>query len=391
MEARHNARNETTWVQATTRRPETMNSTMNIAVLYPSEDEPDNYQEKDLLGREGEEHITALVNALKALGHNPLLIPMNMQAIDSLREKNIDLAFNLCDSGFMNKAQLEPHVCSMLELLRIPYTGSDAITLATSIDKARCKKIMIYHNIPTANFQLFATGHEKISKALRFPCIVKPNHEHASIGIDSGSVVHDEEQLVKKVQFIIKEYGQPALVEEYIEGREVHSFLVGSGSSITILPFIEISFSKVPEGTPHIFTYDAKWNKESEIFSQTPYVCPARLDKAMEQKIRDIAVQTYQVMQVQDYGRVDFRIDDAGEVFVLEVNPNPYLAAEDYLGMILDVAGMTYARLVEMIIESAVKRSKQRNISRIPAGSPSALNSKSAPFSFFKKVIRLRN
>jgi D-alanine-D-alanine ligase len=341
---------------------------MKIAILYPADDADAPYSPEDVSGRDDMSHIAGVADALKRLGHDVLLVSMDLEAIDRLSRERPDLAFNLCDSGFMNRAQFEPHVSSVLEMLRIPYTGSDYLTLATSIDKVRVKKVLALSGIPTARFQTFFRPSDRVSKHLRFPLFVKPSQEHASIGIRADCLVRTEQELRKKVREITLSYHQPALVEEYVPGREIHTLLLGSGASVEILPLTEIDFKQLDESTPRIFTYEAKWETDTDIYKKTPYVTPAPLPEALAEEIRDVAKRTYQAMGICDYGRIDFRLDVDSHPLVVDVNPNPDISASyEFIQDMLKQARMTYDQFIDRIVKSATRRAKDGGMRSVPA------------------------
>jgi len=330
---------------------------MKVAILYPADDAPESeYSAQDIAGRDDIAHIQGVKESLERLGNQVMLVPMDFSSYDVLKAANIDLAFNLCDSGFLNKAQFEPHVASILDLLQIPYTGSDSVTLATTIDKTRVKKLLSYHHIPTARFQTFFRHTDRISKHLQFPLFVKPNQEHASIGIRSDNLVRNEAELRKKVREITMHYHQPALVEEYINGREIHTFLLGTNDSVDVLPLAEIEFLDFPADAPKIFTYEAKWDQDSEIYRKTPYVCPAKLGPEVRTRIIELAKHVYGALAIHDYGRVDFRIDPQGDPMVVDVNPNCDISPTDYIKLMLKEANLSYDQFIGRIVDSALER-----------------------------------
>ena len=329
---------------------------MNIAVLYRKSQEQDQGYPSDSQGRGDLKHIIRVKDSLMALGHQPHLVDVNLDCYEQLRKANFDLAFNLCDDGFRNDSLLEAHIPAMLDILRVAYTGSDFLTLATCLNKARTKEILTFHGIDTPKFQVFYHSEERLKETLDFPLIVKPLHEDASIGLRKESVVNNSAELAERVNFIISEYSQPALVERFIAGREIYVGILGSKKDLTVLPISEIAFDNNLAQTAKICSYEAKWLQESQQYQDTPVVCPAKIDQGLAQRLRDIAKKSYTLLGCQDYGRVDFRIDQANRPFVLEVNPNPDISEDAGIAKMGRACGMDYDQLIEKIIGYALAR-----------------------------------
>ncbi|MBN2097748.1 MAG: ATP-grasp domain-containing protein, partial [Candidatus Omnitrophica bacterium] len=283
------------------------------------------------------------------------IVDINLDSYEFLRHGAFDLAFNLCDDGFRNDSLLEAHVPAMLDILEIPYTGANFFSLATCVHKARTKKILAFHKIPTPRFQVFFNGSEKLNRTLKFPLFVKPLHEDASIGIRKDSVVNNHHELGERASAVIKEYEQPALVETFIQGREVYVGLLGYKKNLTVLPISELIFEQRLIKN-RICTYQAKWNPQSSQYQGTPVECPAKITKSLEKKLIKIAQEAYTLLDCQDYGRIDFRIDQNNRPFVLEVNPNPDISADAGLARMAKAAGMNYDQLIARIIDLAVER-----------------------------------
>jgi D-alanine-D-alanine ligase len=317
----------------------------------------------DYQGREDASHFYYLCKTLKKLGYEVIHYNLDVENVSSLRDVKFDLAFNLCDDGFDNKAYLEPHVPAIFDIYNIKYTGSNYYTLATCLDKIRTKEILLFHGIRTARFQTFSTGNEILNKSLKFPLIVKPAKEDASIGLRFDSVVQNERELRKKVRDVVRRYDQDALVEEYIDGREINIGIVGSKDPV-ILPVAEICFDNFPENMPKILTYDAKWDKETFEYKNTRNKCPTQVDPAIEMEMKEMALKAFKLMGCQDYARIDIRLDSNNVPYILEVNPNPDLSVDAGFSHMIKAAGKTYTDLIEMIIDSAVER---YNIAEEPA------------------------
>ena len=300
--------------------------------------------------------------ALQQKGYRTSLFNINgdiKRLIKFLEETKIDLVFNLCES-LWGQAINEMHVAGIYELMNVPYTGAAPLALGTCLNKVRTKVILDAHGISTAHHALYKRAEEINLDDLRlsFPIIVKPSREDASIGIENSSVVRDIESLRQRVAFVVKTYNQPALVEEYIEGRELNVAIIGNEQP-TILPISEIDFSKLPPYYPKIVTYNAKWVEGTAEYVGTVGTCPAKLSLEVEQRIRDIARQAYKLMEIRDYARVDIRLDASNTPYVLEVNPNPDISRDTGFARSARAAGMTFEDMLVKIIETAFERMHQ--------------------------------
>jgi D-alanine-D-alanine ligase len=277
--------------------------------------------------------------------------------IDYLRSEKPDLIFNLVEC-VENESQQEMNVAGIYELLRIPYTGASALTLGTALHKARVKEILTYYGIKTPRFHLvhpqdkgFLNGH------LRFPMIVKPSHEDASVGISEKSVVYNLNDLRKRVRYIIHEFDQAALVEEFIDGRELNVAILGNTPPVA-MPISEIDFSGLHAGMHKIVSYEAKWVHGTVEFEGTQGVCPAPLTASQEIKIRAIALQCYRVIGCRDYARVDIRLTREGVPYVLEVNPNPDISDDAGFARSARAYGLSFHQTIRKIVEIALERAR---------------------------------
>ncbi len=306
------------------------------------------------------DELLMVQSAIQDQGYRASLFNMNgdiPRLIRFLSEEKPDLVFNLCESVGSNSLH-EMHVAGIYELMGVPYTGAGPLTLGTCLNKARTKEILSYHDIPTPKFRIVTdpANMPGSQPALRYPVIVKPAHEDASSGIDNASIVFTPKDLKKRVEFITKRYEQPALVEEYIDGRELNVAIIGNAPP-EVLPISEIDFSGLPEGYPHIVTYSAKWHEGTAEYTGTKGVCPAKIPVRVEKTVRAIALNAYTLLGCRDYARVDIRLADDGEPYVLEVNPNPDLSSDAGFARSIRTAGMTYEEGIGRIIAHAMERS----------------------------------
>lgn len=273
-----------------------------------------------------------------------------------LEEKQPDLIFNLCES-VGNESIHEMHAAGIYELLGFPYTGASAFTLGTCLNKVRTKEILSYHKLPTPRFALYKSIAEVNfdDLELNFPLIVKPSQEDASVGIENASVVENIASLRKRIRHILQNYDQPALVEEYIEGRELNIAIIGNKRPI-ILPISEIDFTGLPDNYPRIVTYNAKWVEGTEEYVGTNGVCPADLPTDVERKAKEIALKAYRVMNLRDYGRIDMRLDKKNQLYVLEVNPNPDISDSAGFARSARAYGFSPEEAISRIVDYALER-----------------------------------
>ena len=312
-------------------------------------------EEKDVLA-EGAiiEEIKAVENAVRSLGHQSIVMAVREEIssiIHWLKEYEPDVVFNLCESVYGNSCW-ERNIPALLDPFRIPYTGSPPLTLGLCQDKGKVKDILQSHGILTPRYKIFERAVGPV-KGNMFPIIVKPLHEDGSLGITRESVVFDDETLSKQIRYIIEQYQQPALVEEFVDGRELNVGLVETNGSVGILPISEIDYTEFPKGIPKICGYEAKWVVESAEFQKTKPVCPASLEWLMEKKVGQIASRVFKLFECRDYARVDIRIDREGKIYVLEVNPNPDISPQSGMARALKVQGTTYTGFVGNLIERA--------------------------------------
>ena len=296
--------------------------------------------------------IEAITTALESMGHIVVPLEANRELPSKLMESKVSLVFNIAEglSGRNREAQV-PALC---ELCGIPYTGSDSATLALALDKALTKRLLRQHDILTPEFQVMTTGREKLSAKLRFPMIVKPVAEGSSKGIVSKCVVDDEPTLRKVVRELVDRYKQPALIEEYITGREFTVGLLGDRRP-RVLPPMEILFKDRDNLRP-IYDFEVKQNWTEHIF----YQCPAKLNSTDLRNVERTALRAFQALDCRDVCRVDLRMNEKGDVYVLELNPLPGLTP-DYsdLCFIATAAGMDYRTLIAEILAGGIKRLRE--------------------------------
>jgi D-alanine-D-alanine ligase len=302
------------------------------------------------------ETIIAIANALARQGHIVVHLEATPDLPRVLAEADVDLIFNIAEG--VEGRNREAQVPALCELLGIPYTGSDSATLAIALDKALGKKVLLQHDILTPRFQLMESARERLSPDMKFPLIVKPNAEGSSKGIGSTSIVDNEEDLRVAVKQCVERYRQPALVEEYIAGREFTVGLLGDKRP-RVLPPMEIRFKKQESGEDERPVYDYTVKQEWEKYVY--YQCPAKLTEAEQKAMEKIARATYWALDCRDVARVDLRMDAEGRIYVLEVNPLPGLTP-DYSDLVLiaKACGMEYDQLIAEIMTGGLRRMREK-------------------------------
>jgi D-alanine-D-alanine ligase len=282
---------------------------------------------------------------VRVLGIGSELVPIR-RAIDEFRPQ---IAFNMIEA-FDNVATFDHNVVAYLELLRLPYTGCNSRGLVLARDKGISKKILHYHRIGVAAFEVFARGRRvRRPRRLHFPLIVKSLTLDASLGISQASVVEDDERLVERVRFIHESLETDALVEEYIEGRELYVGLLGN-HRLEILPVWELDLSGMPEEARRIATERLKWSltyqKKHRIMSGPAKNLPPDVLK----NVTSVCKRVYRNLELSGYARIDLRLRKDGRVFVMEANPNPQLAFGEDFAESAEKAGIDYGPLLERIM-----------------------------------------
>ncbi len=298
--------------------------------------------------------------ALRARGYQVSFFDFNdlPKAFNELKNSSVDLVFNVCER-INNSSLLEPHAAAIFDTLQIPYTGSNPFTLGLSIDKIRVKKLLTYHKIPTPEWDYVYSLDDEIRDDLKYPLIVKPANTDNSIGITNDSVVRNKAELDRQLEVVIKEIGRPALVEEYIDGDEYDVPIMGSEmDDLRVLPLARSIFDNLPDNLWHIYPFEAKYADPGEykkIIVQRP---PKNIGKKLETLIGEIALDTYNILDCHDYGRIEIKVDKNNNPFVLEMNPNPSLHMSGTFSKSAALTGLDYGDFLEEIIRLAITRYK---------------------------------
>jgi D-alanine-D-alanine ligase len=305
------------------------------------------------------ETISAVKSAIE-LFHNVNMVEANENAFEQLRESRPDIVFNIAE-GF-NGISREAQIPSMLDMLRIPYTGSDPLTLATCLDKARTKEILSYYKIPNTRFMVVDQIEQVKNLEMSFPLIVKPVSEGSSKGIFTSSFVKDLRELRKEVDRILNEYNQPVIIEEFLPGREFTTAIIGNGDEAEVLPIVEISYNDFPEDFIPIYSYEAKWILDTKENPLEVFSCPAKISRQLEGKIKSVALRTYNILHCKDWSRIDVRLDKNGEPNIIEVNPLPGILPNPEENSCFPkaarAAGLAYNDIINKVLFAAAKRYK---------------------------------
>jgi D-alanine-D-alanine ligase len=319
-----------------------------------------------------EDTIEAIAAALESDGHCVTFLEGDRTLWMNLEKLKPEICFNLCEGHFGDSR--EAQVPAILEFLRIPYTGSRVLTLALALDKPMTKRVLTYHELPTPAFQVFERLDEKMDQPdLQFPCFVKPSREGTGMGVSARSIVHDEDELYAQLQHVFERYSQPALVERFIEGREVTVGVVGNLTrpaarrlpeddeaprifgGLHIFPPLEVNMAAYPPDEGGVYTSHIKVALAHDFH----YLCPAPLSVEQIEELNWLTAVTFRVTGCQDVARVDFRLDahDNNKPYILEINPLPGLNP-DYSDLCIEAAadGWRYEELVNRILDEAIGR-----------------------------------
>ncbi|PYX42327.1 MAG: D-alanine--D-alanine ligase [Acidobacteria bacterium] len=349
---------------------------MKIAVLYDVWEEEGEVQEppepkpkpsarktnKRAKKKREKEDREEIFEALEKLGHEPFyqVLDGTPQCLNSLAKCEADLVFNLTES-FAGDDTKEMHVAAYLDLLGLKYTGAGPHATFLAQDKSIAKKMFGFHGIRTPFFATSYRGSIEHAHDISFPLIVKPLSEDGSIGINSNAVVDSVKELMERVEDIQDEFDSPAIIEEYIEGREIYAAILGSYEYAQALPLVELDFSKLPKGTPKIASYDVKFEKDAEAYKLTKSSLAEDLDDETKERLTQTALAAHRAVKLRDYGRIDMRLSNKGEVYVLEANPNPWLSSKQEFAMAAKASGRSYTQLIGEIVELAMARYRPRN------------------------------
>jgi D-alanine-D-alanine ligase len=327
---------------------------------------PDHWDDLD-----AEETIEAIRQALEAGGNRVTFLEGNLSLVEELPKVKPDICFNICEGHFGDGR--EAQVPAILEMLRLPYTGSRVLTLALALDKPMTKRVLWYHDLPTPMFQSFERVDEPLDPAMKFPLFVKPRREGTGMGVSAESIVHNESQLRAQLKRVFDRYSQPALVEYFVEGREVTLGVVGNLTGpvarrmpddhdapriyrgLHFFPPLEVNMDKYPDEEGGVYTSRLK----VELAHEFHYMCPAPISDEQLEELEYLTAAVFRVTECLDVARVDFRLDkhDNDKPYVLEINPLPGLnPGYSDLCIEAEADGWKYEELVNRILDEAARR-----------------------------------
>lgn len=316
---------------------------------------------KDAVDGEEDPVLGQIEGALHGGGHETRRVMVDNvvePVVSALTSDRPDLVINLAES-FAGKSALESNIAALLNLIDLRYTGSSPAGLLVAGDKTLSKKVLQFHGINTPEFATVYRGAVDWAGDVKFPLIMKPPQEDASLGITATSVVREIKDLLSRIHELQDEYQQPVLVEEFIDGREFYVGVLGNEQA-QALPVIELDFTGFPEDRPRIASWEAKWGEDGEgsgaEYAGTKSVFPANLDDDLREKMQNVAVEAFNALRLRDYGRIDIRVSDEGEIYVIEVNPNCYLEQAAEFARAAKEGGLEYEALVGRILELATAR-----------------------------------
>ena len=302
-----------------------------------------------------------VIETLREMGHDVRVLGLSDE-LGSIRPTaglfKPHIVFNLMEA-FAGVTTFDQNVVSYLELLRLPYTGCNPRGLILARDKALSKKLLAYHRLPVPDFTVVRRSRRpQLPKRLHFPLIVKSLFFEASTGISQASVVENEDQLARRIQFVHESLGTAAIVEQFVDGRELYVGVVGN-QRLDVFPVWEMSFAHMPDNRWRIATERVKWStqyqKRHGITTEA-----AALDAAATEQIQRIAKRTYRSLDLSGYARIDLRLEASGRVYVLEANPNPNLAYGEDFAESAEVSGLSYERLLERILALGLRWEPER-------------------------------
>ncbi len=302
--------------------------------------------------------VDDLTRALESQGHTVKQIGNVKNLLKEIFHLKVDIVFNICE-GYSGRNR-ESQVPLILEMYGIPFVGSDALTMGVTLDKVIAKKCFITDGIPTPRFFV---AHDSLSikekNSISFPLIVKPSREGSSKGLSEKSRVNDLASLKNQIDVINDVYQQPALVEEFIKGTEFTVAVVGNRQPLA-LPAVQVSIDGVLNLGNDFYTFSRLLDPD-----RVQYICPADISKKLEEKLKDLAIRVYQSVGCCDFGRVDFRVDDKGNPYVLEINPLPCLAMNDVFNATARAMGWSYEATINKILDYAIERQGFKNMDNV--------------------------
>jgi D-alanine-D-alanine ligase len=329
-----------------------------LVLMHPDHVPPDSIDDlspQEALALKAEYDI---VQCLRKLGHEPRALGVQDEFLpirDAVEEFKPDLVFNLLEE-FHSNMLFDQNVVSLLELLRVPYTGCNPRGLVLARSKSLGKKLLAYHRIPVPDFLVIPRGHRtRRPKKLEFPLIVKSLLEHSSFGIAQASLVKDDEELAERVAFVHDSVGTDAIAEQFIEGREIYVGVLGN-DRLVALPPIELVFEKMPANAPLIATAKVKHDVAYQQKRGIALKAAEGIGPDVMERIARLAKRIYKTLELEGYARIDFRLSASNIPYFLDANPNPDISDGEELASGAALIGMSYGDLISRILSLAMKR-----------------------------------
>lgn len=342
---------------------------MNVALTFnakPEDDQPPENavrQYNDVFAEWDNYHTIHAVRDALAEYHNVTLIEADENAFEKLRTLRPDIVFNIAEGK--NGISREAQIPAMLDMLGIPYTGSDPLTLASCLDKCRTKEVLLYNGIPTPRFisvasiQEFRDSFMGLS-AIDYPVIIKPSGEGSSKGIFNSSLTMNNDEAEKLIVQMLDNYRQPVIIEEFLSGREFTVAIIGNGQDAEVLPVVEINFDSLPGDLAPIYSYEAKWVADNRDHPLEIFSCPASLSSELAEDIRNTTLKAYNALRCRDWSRIDIRLDAEGKANIIEINPLPGILPDPEDNSCFPksarTAGLTYNEMIMSVLDAAVRR-----------------------------------
>jgi len=319
--------------------------------------EPPDHPADDLYAEWDDIHTIKALEAALASRHQVTLVEADLDAFETYRTLRPDLVFNIAEG--LHGASREAQIPAMLDMLGIPYTGSDPLTLGLCLDKRRTKEILAHHGIASPRFAVVSSLAE-LPAQLAYPLMVKPTLEGSSKGVTDKALVHNRRELVRQLEWVLGTYQQPALVEEFLPGREFTVALIGNGTALEVLPIVEINFDTLPAGVQPIYSYEAKWLWDQEADPLQIFTCPATLEPLLRLQIEDLCKAAFLALGCRHWCRIDVRLDAHGRPHIIELNPLPGILPRPEQNSCFPkaarAAGLSYQETILAVVDAACAR-----------------------------------
>jgi D-alanine-D-alanine ligase len=330
---------------------------MHVGFCFNRKREADASVAADFYAECDDDETLEAVRCALARRHRVSPVEADEEAFEKFRRLRPDIVFNMAEG--LHGESRESQVPALLEMLRIPYTGSDPLALGLCLDKAVAKEVLSFHGVPTPSFAVVRDRKQK-TPFPALPLIVKPLSEGSSKGVTNAALVRTPKQLREQIDFVLTQYRQPALVEKFLPGREFTVALLGNGNALQVLPVVEIQFQELPANINPIYSFEAKWiwdtvEKPLEIFA-----CPARISASLRRRIEQTCRAAFHSLRVRDWCRIDVRLDEKGVPHILELNPLPGILpdpdANSCFPKAARTAGISYDALINRVLDIACRR-----------------------------------